>query len=143
MSNFIMPAKSRVKAVCCPVSMCLHASTCMSTYLSTVHNVYCCALFPVVITVILCYLGIGLLEDGDSGIKPWMYTCVTVCVVDHLLVSCVMEYLQWKSAGEAHVPLGEEGIGQCGCMRPCVWVGRVRVTCLLACLVQMLKSIKR
>lgn len=58
------------------------------------------------ITVILCYLGIGLLEDGDSGIKPWMYTCVTVCVVDHLLVPCVMEYLQWKSAGEAHVPTG-------------------------------------
>ena len=66
----------------------------------------CACLIP----VLLCYLGIGLLKDNDSGIKPWMYTCVTVCVVDHLLVPCVMEYLQWKSAGESSVQSVERNV---------------------------------
>lgn len=39
-----------------------------------------------------------------------MYTCVTVCVVDYLLVLCVMEYLQWKSAGELSVQSVERDV---------------------------------
>lgn len=81
-----------------PVSICLNY---------TLQSILPCACL---IPVLLCYLGIGLLKDNDSGIKPWMYTCVTVCVVDHLLVPCVMEYLQWKSAGESSVQLVERNV---------------------------------
>ena len=73
-------------------------------------------LLPVLIPVLLCYLGIGLLEDSDGGSKPWMYTCVTVCVVVHLLVPCVMEYLQWKGAGELSVGRGEGACLLCPCV---------------------------